>query len=94
MAASRSVPGRMGPWWALWVLLSLPKALRGQVTPQTALSSVLQTFQKDQVRGCEGGGGRVRESGEPCQPAWHPHHGDAALQRKRPHSVYGPCRSL
>uniref|UniRef100_A0A4X1SD83 Lipocalin 12 n=2 Tax=Sus scrofa TaxID=9823 RepID=A0A4X1SD83_PIG len=41
----------MGPWWALWVLLSLPKALRGQVTPQTALSSVLQTFQKDQFQG-------------------------------------------
>uniref|UniRef100_A0A8C3WW68 Lipocalin/cytosolic fatty-acid binding domain-containing protein n=1 Tax=Catagonus wagneri TaxID=51154 RepID=A0A8C3WW68_9CETA len=41
----------MGPWWALWVLLSLPKAPRGQATSQTALSSVLQTFQKEQFQG-------------------------------------------
>uniref|UniRef100_A0A8C0CQ00 Lipocalin/cytosolic fatty-acid binding domain-containing protein n=1 Tax=Balaenoptera musculus TaxID=9771 RepID=A0A8C0CQ00_BALMU len=42
----------MGPWCALWVLLSLPRALKGQTSPtRTVRSSVSQSFQETQFQG-------------------------------------------
>ncbi|TEA29717.1 hypothetical protein DBR06_SOUSAS510320, partial [Sousa chinensis] len=39
----------MGPWCAPWVLLSLPRALKGQTSPpRTVPSSVSQSFQESQ----------------------------------------------
>lgn len=68
-----SVPAGMGPWCAPWVLLSLPRALKGQTSPpRTVPSSVSQSFQESQVRGWEGGGGgrpsavQGIQPGQPC----------------------------
>lgn len=75
-----SVAMGMGPCCALWVVLALLKGLKGQAaSTQPGVSSVLQSFQEDQVWGL---GGRGRKPGSECREKGGPWRPGKALPRE------------
>lgn len=41
----------MGPWWALWLILTLPQILEGQISAMPQGFPQMTSFQSDQVQG-------------------------------------------
>lgn len=45
------VAAGMGPWWALWLTLTLPQILEGQIPSKLQGFPELTSFHNDQVQG-------------------------------------------